>query len=372
MIPPGVRPANRSSSRLATAARICNPILAYCFVPLLRDNAMTQLLGVALRGTGSCLPARVVPNDEFTDVLNLDTTDEWIRTRTGIRERRFAGLGETSASLGTVAARQAVESAALTPHDIDLIVCATITPDLMSPSTAALIQASLECRPIPAFDIAAACSGFLYALSVATQYVRTGAAKHALVVGAEVLTRIIDFTDRNSCILFGDGAGAVVLSATPVFNAGVRTIRLYSDGSRQELIQIPSRVTPNPPPGPPQLQRLEHMRLSGREVFRFAVTRMVELIEQARADVRELDLHGIDVLVPHQVNQRIIDAALESAEFPSSRVVVNLDRYGNTSAASVPIALDEALRTGRCKPGDVALLVAFGGGLTWSSALVVL
>jgi 3-oxoacyl-[acyl-carrier-protein] synthase-3 len=333
---------------------------------------MTQLLGVALRGTGSCLPARVVPNEEFTDVLNLDTSDEWIRSRTGIRERRFAGLGETSASLGTIAARNAVEAAGLTPHDIDLIICATITPDLMTPSNANLIQAGLGCRQIPAFDISAACSGFLYALSIASQFVRTGSAKHALVIGAEVLTRIVDYTDRNSCILFGDGAGAVVLSATPVLNAGVRTIRLYSDASRQELIQIPSRVTPNPPPGPPQLQRLEHMRLSGREVFRFAVTRMVELIEQAEIDVRELGLNGIDVLIPHQVNQRIIDAALESSEFPKEKVVVNLDRYGNTSAASVPIALDEALRTGRCKPGDVVLLVAFGGGLTWSSALLTL
>src|SRR5262245_13877502 len=333
---------------------------------------MTQLFGVALRGAGSCLPARVVPNDEFTDTLNLDTSDEWIRTRTGIRERRFAGLGETSATLGTAAARNAIESAGLTPYDIDLIVCATVTPDLMCPATANLIQAGLGCRHIPAFDIGAACSGFLYALSIGTQFVRTGSTKHALIVGSEVLTRTTDFTDRNSCILFGDGAGAVVLSATPVLNAGIRMVRLYSDGTRQELIQVPSKVTPNPPPGPPQLQRLDYLRLSGREVFRFAVTRMVELIEQAEIDCRELGLSGIDVLIPHQVNQRIIDAALESSKFPSEKVVVNLDKYGNTSAASVPIALDEALRTGRCKPGDTVLLVAFGGGLTWSSALITL
>jgi 3-oxoacyl-[acyl-carrier-protein] synthase-3 len=333
---------------------------------------MTQLLGVALRGTGSCLPARVVPNDEFTDALNLDTSDEWIRTRTGIRERRFAGSGETSATLGTTAARNAIEAAGLTPEDIDLIVCATVTPDLMCPATGNLIQAALGCRHIPAFDVTAACSGFLYALSVGSQFVRTAAAKNALIVGTEVLTRTVDFTDRNSCILFGDGAGAVVLSGTPVLNTGVRTIRLYSDGSRQELIQVPSRVTPTPPPGPPQLQRLEYMRISGREVFRFAVTRMVELIEQAEIDVRELGLNGIDVLIPHQVNQRIIDAALEASEFPRGKVMVNLDKYGNTSAASVPIALDEALRAGRCKPGDTVLLVAFGGGLTWSSALVTL
>jgi 3-oxoacyl-[acyl-carrier-protein] synthase-3 len=333
---------------------------------------MNQLLGVALRGTGSCLPARVVPNDEFTDTLNLDTTDEWIRTRTGIRERRFADLGETSASLGTVAARRAIESAGLSPTDIDLIVCATATPDLMSPATACLIQAALGCRHIPAFDLSAACSGFLYGLSVGSQFVRTGAAKNALIVGTEVLSRALDFTDRNSCILFGDGAGAVVISGTPVVNTGLRAVRLYSDGTRQELIQVPSKVTPNPAPGAPLQPRLEFLRIVGREVYRFAVTRMIELIEQAEKDCLELGLAGIDVLIPHQVNGRIIDAALESTNFPREKVVVNLDKYGNTSAASVPIALDEAIRTGRCKPGDTLLLVAFGGGLTWSSAILTL
>jgi 3-oxoacyl-[acyl-carrier-protein] synthase-3 len=333
---------------------------------------MSQLLGVALRGTGSCLPARVVPNDEFTDTLNLDTTDEWIRTRTGIRERRFADLGETSASLGTIACRRAIESAGLEAGDIDLIVCATATPDLMSPATACLLQASLGCRHIPAFDVSAACSGFLYGLSVGAQFVRTGAVKHALIVGAEVLSRAIDFSDRNSCILFGDGAGAVVISASPVVNSGIRSIHLYSDGTRQELIQVPSKVTPNPAPGAPLQPRLEFLRIVGREVYRFAVTRMIELIEQAEIECREMGLNGIDLLIPHQVNGRIIDAALDSTNFPRDKVMVNLDKYGNTSAASVPIALDEAHRTGRCKPGDTVLLVAFGGGLTWSSAILTL
>jgi 3-oxoacyl-[acyl-carrier-protein] synthase-3 len=333
---------------------------------------MTQLLGVALRGTGSCLPARVVPNDEFTETLNLDTSDEWIRTRTGIRERRFADLGETSGSLGTIAARRALESANLGVGDIDLIVCATATPDLMSPATACLIQAALGCRHIPAFDISAACSGFLYGLSVAAQFIRTGAAQHALVVGTEVLSRALDFSDRNSCILFGDGAGAVILSASPIVNGGISNIRRYYDGTRQELIQVPSKVTPNPAPGAPLQPRLEFLRIVGREVYRFAVTRMIELIEQAEQDCREMGLSGIDVLIPHQVNGRIIDAALEATNFPREKAVVNLDKYGNTSAASVPIALDEALRTGRCKPGDTVLLVAFGGGLTWSSAILTL
>jgi 3-oxoacyl-[acyl-carrier-protein] synthase III len=333
---------------------------------------MTQILGVALTGTGSCLPSRIVPNEEFADSLHLDTSDEWIRTRTGIRTRRFAGLGETSATLGINAARNALESAKLDPAEIDLIVGATVTPDLMCPSNACLIQAALGCRTVPAFDLLGACTGFLYALSVGTQFVRTSAAKHALVVGAEVLTRVVDLTDRNSCILFGDGAGAVVLSATPVLNAGVRNFHLHSDASRQELIQVPSRVTPNPPPGPAMLQKLDFMRMSGREVFKFALTRMVELIQQAEIDCRELGLNGPDVLIPHQVNQRIIDSALEITGFPKDKVMVNLDKYGNTSAASVPIALDEALKTGRCKAGDNVLLVAFGGGLTWGSAIVTL
>jgi 3-oxoacyl-[acyl-carrier-protein] synthase-3 len=331
---------------------------------------MPRLYGVALRGTGSCVPERVVPNDEFADALRLDTSDEWIRSRTGIRTRRFAQLGETSATLGTKAAQRALAAARLTPNDVDLIVCATVTPDLMCPSNACRIQGALGCRPIPAFDVSAACSGFLYALQVATQFVRTGAAKNALVVGADVLSRALDFTDQNSCILFGDGAGAVVVSRTEVLTAGVRIVRLYSDGDKQELIQVPSKVTPHPAPGTPLQPRPEFVRLNGREVYRFAVTRMVELIQQAKIDCREMGLDGIDLLIPHQVNQRIIDSALESTGFPRDKVMVNLDKYGNTSAASVPIALDEATREGRCEPGDTVLLVAFGGGLTWSSAIV--
>lgn len=280
----------------------------------------------------------------------------------------FRRPGETAASLGTAAARAALAAAGLSPDDLDLIVCGTITPDLMCPSVGCLIQAALGCRPVPAFDVSAACSGFLYALSAVTQYVKTGAARHALVVGTEVLSRALDLSDRNSCVLFGDGAGAVVLSATPVLTAGVRSVRLYADGSRRGLIDVPGAVTQSEPGEPP----LTHVRIAGREVFRFAVTRMVELIQQAEADARELGLAGFDALIPHQVNQRIIDAAVEATGFPAAKVVLNLDRYGNTSAASVPIALDEAVRSGRCKPGDTVLLVAFGGGLTWSSAIVTL
>jgi len=334
---------------------------------------MRTSYSAVITGTGRSLPARSVTNDELAESLNLDTSDEWIRTRTGIRARRFAGSGDTSATLGTAAARRALEKAGLDPQELDLIVCATVTPDLMCPATACLIQAALGCRPIPAFDVSAACSGFLYALSVASQYLHTGAARHALVVGAEVLTRAMDLTDRNSCILFGDGAGAVVLSAQPPSSPrGIRRIRLYADGSRQELIQVPSRVTPQPPPGATVPQRLDYIRLAGREVFRVAVTRMIELIQQAELDCRELGLPTFDILIPHQVNQRIIDAAVEATHISPSKVMVNLDKYGNTSAASIPIALDEAWETGRCHVGDTLLLVAFGGGLTWSSALITL
>ena len=322
-----------------------------------------------MRGTGSSVPARVVPNEEFTETI--DTSDEWIRTRTGIRERRFAGVADTAATLGTEAARRALEAAGAAPRDVDLIVCATVTPDLMCPSTACLIQAALGCRPVPAFDVSAACSGFIYALSVAEQYVRTGTSKTALVVGADVLSRVSDFADRNTCILFGDGAGAVVLGPAADRAAGIHKVHLYADGTRQELIQVPSTVTPNPPPGPGTLPQLRYLRMHGREVFKFAVYQMIELIEQAQQDCRQLE-RELALIVPHQVNSRIIDAALEAVELPHEKVMVNLDKYGNTSAASVPIALDEAVRTGRAKPGDTILLVAFGGGLTWSSALLTL
>ena len=327
---------------------------------------MNGSITAALRGTGCSVPDRVVPNDWFTNYV--DTSDEWIRTRTGIRERRFVGPEETSATLAVTAARRALSAADLAPDDLDLIICATVTPDHMCPSTACIVQAALGCRPIPAMDLSAACTGFLYALSVGEQFIRTGSLRNVLVIGTDVLSRTIDLTDRNSCILFGDGAGAVVLSATETPGRGIRSAKLYADGGPGKLIHLPGMVTLQPPPGEKQH---EHIWLNGREVFKFAVRRMIELTQDAMAECRALGVE-VSLLIPHQVNQRIIDAALESSGFPKEKVVVNLDRYGNTSAASVPIAMDEALRTGRCKPGDTVLLVAFGGGLTWSSALLTL
>lgn len=323
----------------------------------------------AILGTGRFLPPRIVPNSEF--LATLDTSDEWIRSRTGISERRYAGTGDTSATMGTLAAREALAAANVQPGEIDLIVCATVTPDMMCPSTANLIQAYLDCNPVPAFDVSAACSGFVYALTVGDQFIRTGTARRVLVVGTEVLSRVADFTDRNTCILFGDGAGAVVLGPSTKPGVGLHKLRLYADGGRQELIQVPSKVTPNPPPGNAVLPNLNYLRMNGREVFKFAVNTLRDMIVQAQADCEELG-KTIRLIVPHQVNVRIIDAVLEGMKIPPEQVIVNLDRYGNTSAASVPIALDEAVRSGRCGQGDTVLLVAFGGGLTWSSAIITL
>jgi 3-oxoacyl-[acyl-carrier-protein] synthase-3 len=330
---------------------------------------MDQSMGIALRGTGSCLPVRVMPNAEFA--RTLDTSDEWIQSRTGIRERRIAGPGETTASMGLAAARQALERADLSPLDLDLIVCATITPEMMFPSTACFIQAGLGCRPIAAFDVLAACSGFVYALAVGSQFIRTGAYRNVLVLGAETLSRIVDYTDRGTCILFGDGAGAAVLSPTREPGRGLRYFRLYADGSHPELLCLPGGGSRYPTSPQTIAEKMHYMKLNGREVYKFAVTRFQELIQEALADCR-LTADDIALVIPHQVNQRIIDSAVRHMAFPPEKVMGNLDRYGNTSAASVPIALDEALRTGRLRAGDTVLLVAFGGGFTWASAVLTL
>ena len=330
---------------------------------------MTQSIGVALRGTGSCVPARVVTNAEFAKTL--DTSDEWIVTRTGIRERRYAGPGETTAGMSLEASRKALAMAGLEPRDLDLIVCATVTPEMMFPSTACFIQAGLGCRMIGAFDLLAACSGFVYALAVGSQFIQTGTYRHVLVVGAETLSRITDFRDRGSCILFGDGAGAAVLSRTDEPGRGLRYFRLYADGSNPALLNLPGGGSRFPTSAETVAERMHYIRLNGREIYKFAVTRMQELIEEALADCR-LTVDDVDLLIPHQVNQRIIDSAVAHLGFPPEKLVVNIDRFGNTSAASVPLALDEALRSGRAKPGDTVLLVAFGGGMTWSSAVITL
>lgn len=332
---------------------------------------MNGSIAAALRGTGCSVPDRVVTNDWFTHYV--ETSDEWIRTRTGIRERRFVGPNETAGTLAVTASRNALAAAGLTADDLDMIICATVTPDHMCPSTACVVQAALGCGPIPAMDLSAACTGFLYALSVGEQFIRTRSARNVLVIGADVLSRTIDLTDRNSCILFGDGAGAVVLSATETPDHGIRSIKLYADGAAggigsDKLIHLPAMATLQPPVVE---NARKHIWLNGREVFKFAVRRMVELTQDAIDECQRLGLE-IRLLIPHQVNSRIIDAALDTTGFPADRVMVNLSNYGNTSGASVPIALAEAVREGRAKPGDTILLIAFGGGLTWGSVILTL
>jgi 3-oxoacyl-[acyl-carrier-protein] synthase-3 len=330
---------------------------------------------VIIRGTGSYLPPQVVRNDDFSSTL--ETSDEWIRTRTGIRERRFAGPRESSLTMAVEASRSALEAAELTPSDIDLIVFATVTPDAMVPQTACRLQGLLGCRPIGAFDLNGACSGFIQAFATGVQFIKGEACRNVLVVGSEVLSRTLNYADRTSCVLFGDGAGAVVLSASDDSQRGVRWIRMYSDGNRGELIQLASQVTnriqtPFTPVGsvlPPPYT--EYLWLNGRQVFQFAVETMGRLIRESM-NACSLTPDQVALVVPHQVNQRIIDTALKDVVIPSEKLMINIDRYGNTAAASVPIALDEAVRQRRVHQGDTILLVAFGGGLSWCSVVVTL
>ncbi len=321
----------------------------------------------AILGTGSHAPKRVMSNNDLAQLV--DTSDEWIFTRTGIRERRIADADETTSDLATAAAQAALTDAGITADQIDLIIVATVTPDLPMPATACLVQARLGVPERAAcFDLQAACSGFIYALDNAWALLESGRYRHALVIGAEKLSSVLDWTDRTTCVLFGDAAGAVVIGPTPAgSSAAIEGVRLYSAGGNTSLLCIPGGGSACPSPGPGDPPR--HIQMKGREIFKFAVREM----EDAARDI--LEQHGIaadevDCVIPHQANLRIIDAIAQYLEIPVARFFVNLDRYGNTSAASIPLAIDEARRVGRVKPGDRTLLVAFGAGLTYGSALV--
>jgi 3-oxoacyl-[acyl-carrier-protein] synthase-3 len=313
-------------------------------------------------GTGSYLPERVVENTELEKLM--DTSDEWIRERTGIQRRHYAAEGETTVDMAEVAARRAIEAAGLSPADIDLIVFATATPDLVFPNCGTLLQARLGCGGAPAFSVEAACSGFLYALSIADKFIRLGDAKRALVVGAETLTRITDFTDRTTAILFADGAGAVVLA--PSEEAGILSTHLHADGSYKDLLYCTGGVSKgllSDAGGPPVI------RMAGRETFKVAVNMLGNSVDEVLAKNR-LEKSAIDWLVPHQANIRIIQAVARKLDLPMERVIVTVQEQGNTSAASVPLALDTGVRDGRIKRGELLLLEAFGGGFTWGAALV--
>lgn len=313
-------------------------------------------------GTGSHLPDQVLTNAQLAE--KVDTTDEWIVERTGIRERRVVREGETTAVLAFQAAENALEAANLTGQDIDLVVVATTTPDNTFPSTATKVQAMLGMDHGAAFDVQAVCSGFVYALSTADNFIRAGQAKNVLVIGAEVMTRILDWEDRTTCVLFGDGAGAVVLQAQEVeedAQVGILSTHLHSDGKLRDLLYVDG--------GPGTNQQVGHLRMLGREVFRHAVTNLAAVVTEA-LEANGLSQDDIDWLVPHQANKRILDGTARKLGLPEERVVVTVDRHANTSAASVPLALDEAVRDGRIKEGDLVLMEAMGGGLTWGSALV--
>ncbi len=318
-----------------------------------------------ITGTGSAVPEKILTNLDLERIV--DTSDEWITTRTGIKERRIAVGGEYTSTFATRAAERALAMAGVDPAELDLIVVATVTPDFPFPATACLVQNNLKAVKAAAFDVSAACSGFLYGIAVVDKFIRTGAARKGLVIGAEVLTRIVDWTDRNTCCLFGDGAGAVVLEACEG-ESGVLSTHIHSDGSYWELLNQPGAGNRNPACQQTLDEKLMYINMQGNEVFKLAVRAMEEVAQEALA-ANNLATTDIDLFIPHQANRRIIDAIGKRLGLTDSQLFVNLERYGNTSSASIPIALDEANRAGMITAGDIVLFDAFGGGLTWGAVL---
>jgi 3-oxoacyl-[acyl-carrier-protein] synthase-3 len=324
------------------------------------------MMRAKITGTGCALPEKVLTNFDLESMV--DTTDEWIVARTGIRERRIAVEGEFTSTFATAAALKALEAAGVAADEIDLIVIGTLTPDFPFPATACIVQQNIGARNAACFDISAACSGFIYALSTAEKFMQGGTVKKALVIGAEVLSRIVDWTDRNTCLLFGDGAGAVVLEAVEG-DSGLLSTHIHTDGNYWEILYQKGCGSRNPASQQNLDDRLVYLTMHGNEVFKLAVRAMGEVSMEALA-ANGLSAADVSLFIPHQANQRIIDAIGKRLAIGEDRVYVNLHRYGNTSAASIPIALDEAFRAGRIKDGDLVLMTAFGGGLTWGSAAV--
>ena len=309
-------------------------------------------------GTGSYLPQTVLTNADLEQ--KIETTAEWIVERTGVEERHIAAPGETTCDLAEQAARRALEAAALEGRDIDLIVLGTTTPDHVFPSVATQLQHRLGCHGVPAFDVQAVCTGFVYALSVADKFIRTGSARRALVVGSETFSRILDWTDRGTCVLFGDGAGAVVLEAAE--EPGIVSTHLHADGAFKDLLQVPGGIGN----GHPDRNLVE---MKGNEIFRLAVTTLGRIVDET-LEANGLARSDLDWLIPHQANIRIIQATARKLDLPMERVVVTVAEHANTSAASIPLAFDQAVRDGRIRRGELLLMEAFGGGLTWGSVLV--
>lgn len=316
-----------------------------------------------IAGTGSYLPEKILTNAELEKIV--ETSDQWIRERTGIEQRHIAAEGQTTVDLAEQAALRAMEAAGVTASELDLIVMGTTTPDIIFPSSACLLQARIGANGCPAFDVNAACSGFIFALATADKFIRAGAAKTVLVVGAETLTRMLDWSDRNTCVLFGDGAGAVVLKADA--ETGILSTHLHSDGGKKELLYNPVGVSAG--------FRLDEKNagvrvlMAGSEVFKYAVKALDSVVDEA-LEANGIDKSQLDWLIPHQANLRIIEATAKRLAMPMERVVLTVHKHGNTSAASVPLALDEAVRSGRVQRGQLVLMKAFGGGFTWGSALM--
>ena len=320
-----------------------------------------------ISGTGSSLPEKIVTNFDLEKLV--ETSDEWITTRTGIRERRVAREGESMSQFAIAASRCAIQAAGLQSADIDLIICATVTPDMPIPATSCIIQERLGARRAAAFDLSAGCSGFIYALSVGHQFIRSGMYRQILVIGAELLTKYLDWSDRTTCILFADGAGAVVLSRSDDPTRGILASSLHADGSMADFITLPGGGTNNPPTEATVKQGLHFIRMKGNETFKIAVRSIEEVCREVCA-AGGLAPSAVDLFVPHQANKRIIDAVGSRLGLDPAKVYLNIERTGNTSSASIPIALDEASRKGLIKQGDRVLFAAFGAGLTWGAALV--
>lgn len=313
-----------------------------------------------ISGTGSYLPERVLTNADLERIV--DTTDQWIVERTGIRRRHIAADHETSSSMAEIAARKALEAAQLPAEKIDLIIVATTTPDFTFPSTACLLQARLGIAGCPAFDVTAACAGFSYGLSIADQYIKTGMAKNALIVGSEIISRFMDWTDRSTCVLFGDGAGAVILSASDT--PGIHSTHIHANGQLKDLLYVPSGL-----PARPQDYVRPTVKMQGNELFRVVVNILGQIIDETLT-VNGIDHHKIDWLIPHQANIRIIQAIAKKLDISMEKVIVTIEDHGNTSAASIPLALDYGIRHNRVKRGETMLFEGFGGGMAWGSALI--
>lgn len=323
---------------------------------------MTRIRSI-VRGCGSYLPERILTNRELESLV--ETSDAWIVQRTGIRERHIVAEGETTSQLGIKAAQAALDDAGMSAGDVDLIVCATSTPDYTFPSTATQIQDGLGMHGGAAFDVQAVCTGFIYALATADKFLRSGSHHRAIVIGAETFSKILDWTDRGTCVLFGDGAGAVVLEASEgqgtLADRGVLTTQLRSDGRYRDRLYVDG--------GPGSTGTTGHLRMEGREVFKFAVGKVIDVVTEAFAETGA-EVGDLDWFVPHQANRRIIEASADKLGIPREKVVITVDRHGNTSAASIPLALDAARKDGRIKDGQLVMLEAIGGGFTWGSALL--